>query len=141
MDKKRSSKILAKADGETVAAISKEFRETCGIVIIKEPSKTLAMIKMRDPVKAALFYLGEVIVTEAVVELDGTKGAAVLMGDDAEKTLNIAILDAAMNKGIFTDEEKLLTLERQQAELEQKEHAMHLKTMVSFSSMDQEAPK
>jgi alpha-D-ribose 1-methylphosphonate 5-triphosphate synthase subunit PhnG len=140
MDKTRSSKILAKADGGTVAALAEEFK-VCRIVMIKEPSKTLAMIKMRDPVKSTLFYIGEVIVTEAVVELDGTKGTAVIMGDHAEKTLDIAIIDAAMNKGIFTEEEKLLKLEQQQLELEQKEHAMHLKTMVSFSSMDQEAPK
>ncbi len=44
----------------------------------------------------------EVIVCEAAVEIDGTKGIAVAMGDDAEKTLDMAIIDAAVNKGIFT---------------------------------------
>lgn len=109
-------------------------------MIIKEPHKTLTMIKMREPVKQSLFYIGEVIVTEAMVELDGVKGAAVLMGDDAEKTLHMAIIDAAMNKGVFRETEKLLALEQEQQDFVMRENALHLKTMVNFESMDQEAP-
>jgi len=42
---------------------------------------------MREPVKQSFFYLGEVIVCEAEVEIDGTRGFAVLMGDNAQKAL------------------------------------------------------
>ena len=140
MDKKRLSKVLAKADRQTVAAISSDILKSYRPVIIKEPGKTLAMIKMREPVKNSLFYIGEVIVCEAVVEIDGTKGVAVLMGDDTEKNLNMAIIDAAFNKGIFTGTDTLLSLEKEQKDRLMRENAMHLKTMVNFESMDQEAP-
>ena len=140
MEKKRLSKILAKADRQTVAALSAEIQKTHRPVIVKEPGKTLTMIKMREPVKQSLFYIGEVIVCEAVVELDGTKGIAVAMGDDAEKTLDMAIIDAAINKGIFTGIDTLLDLEKEQNDRVMRENAMHLKTMVNFESMDQEAP-
>lgn len=140
MDKKRLTKIMSKADPAVIAALAGTIRSKHDILVIKEPGKTLAMIKMREPVKSSLFYIGEVIVTEAAVELEGAKGIAVTMGDDFEKTLHMAIIDAACNKGIFTDENVLLDLEKAQTELEQKEHAMHLKTMVSFSSMDATAP-
>lgn len=138
MEKKRLFRIMAKADGETLSALAEKLKETYPLVIIKEPQKSLAMIKMREPVQASLFYLGEVIVTEAAVELAGTKGIAVTMGDDFEKTLNMAVIDAACNKGVFADETALLELEKAQTEREQKENAMHLKTMVNFTSMDQE---
>lgn len=140
MDKKRLFRILAKADSPAVAGMSEKIKKLCRIVVVKEPNKTLAMIKMREPVKESLFYIGEVMVCEAIVELEGTKGIAVAMGDDFDKTLDMAIIDAACNKGIFSDELLLLALEKAQLEHEQRENAMHLKTMVSFNSMDQEVP-
>ena len=140
MDKKRLTKILTKADRDTVAALSADVQTAHTPIIIKEPGKTLAMIKMRDPVKQGLFYIGEVIVSEAAVELDGVKGAAVTMGDDTEKALHMAIIDAAINRGIFEHMEALLALEEEQEDRICRENAMHLKTMVNFTSMDQEAP-
>jgi len=140
MDKKRLTKILAKADRKEIAALSAEIQKNHLPVIVKEPAKTLTMIKMREPVKQSLFYIGEVIVCEAAVELDGVKGVAVAMGDDAEKTLDMAIIDAAINKGVFDGMDKLLKLEKEQNDLVMQENAMHLKTMVNFESMDREAP-
>ena len=140
MEKKRLTKILAKADSDIIAALSAEIQKTERPVIVKEPGKTLAMIKMREPVKESLFYIGEVIVCEATVEIDGVKGIAVLMGDDAEKTLNMAIIDAAINKGVFNGMETLIELEKEQSDRVMRENAMHLKTMVNFESMDREAP-
>ena len=141
MDKKRLFKIMSKSEGSILSELADCIKRKHNIVIIKDPGKTLAMIKMREPVKESLFYIGEVIVCEAVVELDGTKGMAVTMGDDFEKILNMAIIDAACNKGVFEWENSLLTLEKAQIEKEQKENAMHLKTMVNFTSMDSEAVK
>jgi len=140
MEKRRLSKILAKADRNAVISMSANILKNHRPVIVKEPGKTLAMIKMREPVKNSLFYIGEVIVCEAIVEIDGFKGIAVLMGDDTEKTLNMAIIDAAVNNGTFTETATLLALEKEQNDREMRENAMFLKTMVNFESLDQEAP-
>ena len=140
MDKKRFTRILARAERQDVAKMSADIQKTYNPVIVKEPGKTLTMIKMREPVMQSLFYIGEVIVYEAVVEIDGVQGVAVVMGDDAERAFNIAIIDAAANKGVFTGMNTLLELEKEQNDLLMRENAMHLKTMVNFESMDQEAP-
>ena len=140
MEKKRLTKILARADRQDVAALSADILRTYRPVIVKEPGKTLTMIKMREPVRQSLFYIGEVIVCEAAVEIDGVKGVAVAMGDDAEKALNMAIIDAAINKGVFNGMDTLFRLEKEQNDRVMRENAMHLKTMVNFESMDQEAP-
>lgn len=139
MEKKRLSQILAKADAATVAALAEVYRAAYDLTVIKAPHKTLTMVQLREPVKSSLFYAGEVIVTEAVVSLDGTRGIAVIMGDDFEKTLNMAILDAAHNSGLLTDEATLRDLEADQLVQEQRDNALHLKTMVRFNSMDTEA--
>lgn len=136
MDKKRLFRIMSRADGKIISVLSEKVKKEHKIVIIKEPEKSLAMIKMREPVKESLFYIGEVMVCNAAVELDGVSGMAVTMGDDFEKTLNMAVIDAACNKGVFRDEDVLINLEKKQKEKEEKENAMHLKTMVSFNSMD-----
>ena len=140
MDKRRLTKILAKADRRIVAELSAEIQAVHSPAIVKEPGKTLAMIKMREPVRQSLFYIGEVIVSEASVEIDGVSGVAVLMGDDTDKALDMAIIDAAINKGVFRAMKKLLELEKEQNTRVMKENAMHLKTMVNFESLDQEAP-
>jgi len=140
MDKKQLSRILARADRRCVAELSADIQKTYSPVIIKEPGKTLTMIKMREPVKESLFYLGEVIVCEAIVEIDGVKGVAVAMGDDTEKTLDMAIIDAAVNKGVFTGMDKLIEFEKEQNDRIMRENSLHLKTMVNFQSMDMEAP-
>ena len=140
MEKKRLTRILARADRQDVAAMSAAIQKTNSPVIVKQPGKTLAMIKMREPVRESLFYIGEVIVCEAAVEIGGVPGIAVLMGDDAAKTLDMAIIDAAVNKGAFNDMDRLLELEKRQNERAMKENAAHMKTMVNFESLDQEAP-
>lgn len=140
MEKKQLFTILAKADPDSVATLAKRLKIEHKIVLIKEPCKTLTMIQMREPVKQSLFYLGEVIVCEAVVELDGVKGIAVIMGDDTEKVLDMAVIDAAFNKGVFTGTDTLLALETEQKDLTMRENALHLKTMVNFNSMDEEVP-
>ena len=140
MDKRRLTKVLVRADRSEVAALSAEIQKSYSPVIVKEAAKTLTMIKLRDPAKQGMFFIGEVIVCEAAVEIDGTQGIAVLMGDDTEKALDIAIIDAAVNMGVFDDVEKLSELEEQQNKRVQQEYVMNLKTMVNFESMDQEAP-
>jgi alpha-D-ribose 1-methylphosphonate 5-triphosphate synthase subunit PhnG len=140
MEKKRLTKILANAERRDISALSADIWRSYRPVIVKEPEKTLTMVKMREPVRQSLFYIGEVIVCEAVVEIDGVQGIAVVMGDDADRTLNMAIIDAAINKGVFTGMDTLFELERKQNERLMKENAMHMSTMVNFESMDQEAP-
>lgn len=138
MEKKRFFRILGKASRQQVSALAAPYKEKQRITVIKEPAKSLAMIRMREPVKESLFYLGEVIVCEASVLLGQTKGTAVTMGDDFEKVMDMAVLDAAVNAGIFQEEDALLILEAAQTAETEKENALYLNTMVSFTAMDAE---
>lgn len=139
MEKRRLFKIMFKADRDEIINLANEIKEINDVLVVKEPEKVLAMIKMREPVKESLFYLGEVVVTEATVSVNGVNGMAVAMGDDYEKTLSMAIIDAAYNGKVFEKENVLLELEKDQISKEEKENAMFMKTMVDFHSMDSEA--
>ena len=138
MEKRRISKILARAGKEEVKALADEIKAQYAPVIVKAPEKSLAMIRMREPVQDSLFYLGEVIVSEAIVDLDGAKGVAVIMCDDFDKVLDMAVIDAACNKGVFQRYELLEQLEQEQTGRLEREHALFLQTLVNFHSMDSE---
>lgn len=139
MEKRRLFKIMSKAGRSEIMNLADEIKNAHDVMVVKEPEKALTMIKMREPVKESLFYLGEVIVTEATVSVNGVNGTAVAMGDDYEKTLSMAIIDAAYNGNLFEKESVLLELEKEQISKAEKENAMFMKTMVNFRSMDSEA--
>lgn len=138
MEKKRLFRILSKADRKDVIHLGEKLQQQYSLTIVKKPEKSLVMIKMREPVKNSLFYLGETIITEAVVQLEDTVGTAVTMGDDFEKALHMAIIDAAENKGVFVHEDLLLEWEQAQGQKMEQENALFQKTKVDFHSMDSE---
>ena len=85
MEKKRLFQILSRAQRSDVIRLGEMLQQQYPVTIVKKPEKSLTMIRMREPVKNSLFYLGEAIITEAVVSLGDTVGTAVTMGDDFEK--------------------------------------------------------
>lgn len=139
MEKKRLFRILSRAERSDVIRLGQELQQQYPVTIVKKPEKSLTMIRMREPVKKSLFYLGEAIITEAVVTLEGTVGTAVTMGDDFEKTLYMAVIDAAENRGVFAHNDLLLEWEQAQQRRIAQENAMFQKTKVDFHSMDSEA--
>ena len=144
MQKKRLFQIMSKAKTQRLKALADRISDRHEIAIVKAPAKNLAMIKMREPVKSSLYYLGEVMVTEAVVACNGIKGMAVTMGDDLERALYMAIIDCGFNNGFAVMDEiaqRLLAMEARQSKRMEQENAMHLKTMVNFNTMDGGAPQ
>lgn len=139
MEKKRLFQILSRAERSDVIRLGQELQQQYSVTIVKKPEKSLTMIRMREPVKKSLFYLGEAIITEAVVTLEDTVGTAVTMGDDFEKTLYMAVIDAAENRGVFAHNDLLLEWEQAQQRRIAQENAMFQKTKVDFHSMDSEA--
>ena len=142
MNKKELFRIMAAADSSMLRELAQPLAAKYGVSIVKEPAKTLAMIKLREPVQNSLFYLGEALVCDIVVELGGTKGTAVVLGDDFDKVSAMAVIDAAFNKKVAETAELTTVLERlaarRQKELEL-ENVLYAKTIVDFQSMDQES--
>ena len=97
MNRREMSAILAGASAEEVRAAAEGIRDKYEIQILKQPQKTLVMVKVRESVKKSLFYLGEVLATECMVTVNGAKGASVMTGDNFEKCINAAVIDGFMN--------------------------------------------
>ena len=65
MNRKRRTEILIRGDRKVSKMIAEEIKQLCEVKIVNEPDNGLVMIKMRECAKKQLFYLGEVLVTEA----------------------------------------------------------------------------
>ena len=96
------------------------------------------MVKVRESIQRSLFYLGEVLACECMVMVNGVKGSSILAGDDFDKVLAAAVIDAALNgqvkesAGILT---KLEGLRKAQEKSRAKQNARILKSKVNFQVM------
>lgn len=138
MNKKEITSILSRAGALEVRELSAPIKEKYTVEIIKGPQKSLAMVQVREPVKRSLFYLGEVLVTECVVRVDGVRGQNVMAGDDFEKVMNCAVIDGALNKPV--EEAKSLlksiaALGEQQKKERSAVNAQIMKSKVNFNVM------
>lgn len=140
MTKKELSAVLSRASGEEIEKIAAPLKETEQIEMIKEPQKTLVMVKVRESVGQSLFYLGEVLATECMVTVNGIKGFSVMAGDDFDKTLSAAVIDGLLNnKDKDSKREKVIQeiarLEKKQQEKRARMNAEILKSKVNFNVM------
>lgn len=133
------SKVLCQSSGQWVVDLIRPVMDKYPVRVLRKPAKTLVMIKMRETVAKAQFYLGEMLACEAMVELEGKKGFALMMGDDTQKVMAVAVVDALRKTDLPEKEPVLQALEQRQQELEreqQREIARHARSKVQFETLD-----
>lgn len=96
--------ILCRAPAAEVKTFADALLPDLGPVEVLYNRTGLVMQPMRDPAQGALFYLGEVLVSEAHIRLTGAAGCpegyAACLGRDLQQALAIALLDAAAVGGL-----------------------------------------
>lgn len=139
MKRKRRTEILIRGNENLACKLSEEVAIKHKITLINEPNYGLVMIKTRETAKNTLFYLGETLVTEAKVYVNGKIGLGIVQGDNPELAYNLAVIDGAYNANIKELEvwkEMLITEEKEILNLEQIENKKILDTKVNFETMD-----
>ena len=139
MNRRERSAILAAAASDEVKRIAQAIQERHDIQILKEPQKTLVMVKVRESVQGALFYLGEVLATESMVVVDGAKGASVVGGDDFEKCTALAVIDGYFNlpeaEGKDVIEQEIIKLKTAQKQAREAINRELRRSQVNFNVM------
>lgn len=139
MESHNYSKVLCQSSGPWVVDLARPVMEKYPVRVLRKPAKTLVMIKMRETVAKAQFYLGEMLACEAMVELEGKKGFALMMGDDTQKVMAAAVVDALRKTDLPEKEPVLRALEQRKQELEkelQQDIARHARSKVQFETLD-----
>lgn len=139
MNRRRRTEILIRGNKCLAKKLAEDIKNKYEVKSIEDPNNGLVMIKMRETAKRELFYLGEVLVTEAKVYVNGSLGLGIVAGDEYELANNLAIIDGAY-KGNLEEirewEELLLKEEELIKEKEKIETKKILETKVDFSTMD-----
>ncbi|MGG7178195.1 phosphonate C-P lyase system protein PhnG [Clostridium paraputrificum] len=139
MNRRKRTEILIKSDEKLAMQLANEIRNKYKVKEIEDSNHGLVMIKIRETAKRELFYLGEVLVSEAKIYIDGALGIGIVAGDREELASNLAVIDAAYKRGlqeVETWEEVLLEAEEKIKYIESMEEAKILETKVDFSTMD-----
>lgn len=140
MKRRARTEILIKGSRETAKALCNEIENKYKISVVDEPNNGLVMIKMREDAKKSLFYLGEVLVTEAKVQINNKLGLGIVRGTDSELAYWLAVIDAACNAGLKETEKWDIVLENEQKKIIkeiQRQQSKILKTKVSFDTMSE----
>lgn len=138
MRRKRRTEILIKGSREVAKNMFKEIEKNYEIKTIEEADVGLVMIKMRESSKNSLFYLGEVLVTEAKVQVNEKFGIGIVRGNRPEFAYWLAVIDAAYNSNLKeTDNWEKVLIEEENIikNLEVINEAKILKTKVNFETM------
>jgi alpha-D-ribose 1-methylphosphonate 5-triphosphate synthase subunit PhnG len=82
----------------------KELADRClkgaEVQMLSAPKPVLLMARVRETVDGELFNLGEILATSCEVSLNGTPGWGTVLGDDPERSLCAAVLDAAVRGAV-----------------------------------------
>ena len=139
MKRRKRTEILVKADPIFVQKLRKEVESRHDVKVIDEAENGLMMIKMRETAKKSLFYLGEVLTTEAKVQVNGVLGIGIIRGDEPELAYDLAVVDAAFNGRLPVTkawERLLLTEELAINERMKQKQCQIMATKVNFDVMD-----
>ncbi|HEY3110651.1 MAG TPA: phosphonate C-P lyase system protein PhnG [Chloroflexota bacterium] len=139
----RLSRVCALADlgaVETVAAVVRAG--AAAVATVQEPTRELVLMETADPTTGGSFYLGEVLVTSALIEVDGQVGVGLVVGDEPERARAGALIDAALQAAIppAALAAALAELEREVEEAHRREWALAARTRVQFETMEDRDP-
>lgn len=95
LDYQKISYIVAEGELEVLVTLAEELLQAAEIKVIQEPAASLVMMRALESVQGYPFNLGEVLITECVVEVNGVPGRGFALGDEPERALCLALFDAA----------------------------------------------
>lgn len=88
MKRKERTKILVHCEKEFLQAWANRFDKEAPYQVLEKPSQSLTMVKMRESAQKSLFYLCEVLISEARVECNGVIGIGMIQGIEEEKHMH-----------------------------------------------------
>ena len=93
------SYILSQTPTTVVVALAEQILTSypdTAVTLISGPKVAMVQLRMRESVNNSVFNAGEVLVTETRLELNGTFGFGMIIGNNPEHATALAVIDAAL---------------------------------------------
>ncbi len=134
------SYILSQSPTEVVVDMAEQvlgsYPDTA-VTIISGPKVAMVQLRMRESVNNSVFNAGEVLVTETRLELNGTFGFGMIIGNNPEHATALAVIDAALrmpNPAHAPFDDALVSLDAQLVQRQQRQFAASASTKVEFDT-------
>ena len=131
--------ILAEGDLSVLLPPAEELLAEAKAKVIQEPATCLVMMQAMESVQGHPFNLGEVLITECAVEIEGIRCKGYALGDEPERALCAALLKAAVHGGHSLAQKIKLLLAGEKEAVRQREEAefgLVARTRVDFEVMN-----
>jgi phosphonate C-P lyase system protein PhnG len=133
--------ILCECAADALEAFVRELETRHAILIVRQPAVCMTMVRAEDSVESQPFFLGEVLVTDCEVQVDGQAGYGLCMGDEPVRCYCMAVIDALLqSEGShssrvrdFLEGQAVLIADRQKLE-----YNLIQQTKVDFKLMEQD---
>lgn len=139
MKRKQRTEILINGSPDIAAAMAGDIKSRYEVAVIEEPNQGLVMVKVKETAQKSQFYLGEVLVTECKVQVEGALGVGMVKGNEPDRALNLAVIDAAYTAGLKETASWSAVLQAESDRIAAQRAALHanvLRTRVDFETMD-----
>ncbi|MFZ5754803.1 MAG: phosphonate C-P lyase system protein PhnG [Bacillota bacterium] len=140
MDRRRRTMILIKGRPQLAQEMAEDIIRKYEVKVIEKPHTGLVMVKVRESARQSLFYLGEILVTECKVQINGILGVGIVQDFQTQLAYHLAVIDGAYNANLEEVKAWAPLLWAEEKEIlarEAREMAGVLKTKVDFTTMDQ----
>ena len=134
--------VLCECAQDRLINFVSQLESNLTVEIVLAPKLCMTMVQAEDSIDFQPFYLGEVLITECQLTVNGELGYGFCMGDAPQRAYSMAIIDAILHKPehplqteiqLFIEKEKaILTKSRLE------EYNQILKTKVDFKIMEQD---
>jgi len=108
MDRRDLNFVLQNSEITNLKNVYEKIKAEQSIKVMQEPNTQTLLLPVKDPISEGEFYAGEVLVTTTTVEVNGSKGWAMVMDDNSELSMMIAVIDGCFASGLYIDTIKRL---------------------------------
>ena len=137
-----SDEVLCECPIEKLVLFISIIESKLSIELVIPPKLGMTMVKAQDSIDFQSFYLGEVLITECQLTVDGQLGYGFCMGDQGKRAYSIAIIDAIIHSPLHPLQNEIFDFIKEQGEMLEleklKEYNQILKTKVDFKIMEQD---
>lgn len=142
MKRKERTWVLVEDQTTMTEELAAQARALFKVEIRETPRLMLIMNKVRESAQNSLFYGGETLVTRARASIQNKNGLGIICGENYQKALDLAVIDAAYDQlsDSVKDQWDTLLLKHKELILKELKHQQYLidQTKVSFKVMEVE---
>lgn len=110
------------------------------VEIVRVPEAVMLMIRAQDSLEGQEFYLGEALVTQCEVQVNGVTGYGMCLGDEPVRSYVMGVLDALREQdGLDAGVAAFVAGESERLDRQDREEfARTMRTRVDFKLLEQE---